>query len=42
LAKFGISFHMLTVCSLSRSDASVICEYIVHGVSAVVHFLCTI
>lgn len=42
LAQLGISFHMLTVSVLSRSGASVHCEYVIHGVSAVVHFLCTI
>jgi hypothetical protein len=42
LAQLRISFHILTVFVLSRSDASVLCEYVVHGVSAVVHFLCTI
>jgi len=42
LAKLGISFHMLAVSSLSRSDASVRCEYVVHGCRAVIHFLSTL
>jgi hypothetical protein len=42
LAKLAISFHMLAISSLSRSDASVHCEYVVHGMRAVIRFLCTL
>jgi hypothetical protein len=27
LAKLSISFHTLTICALSRSDATIHCEY---------------
>jgi hypothetical protein len=33
---------MLALSTLSRSDASVLCEYVVHGMRAVIHFLCTL
>jgi hypothetical protein len=42
LAKLAISFHMLTVSTLSRRNAISHCEYVVHGKSAVIHFLCTL
>jgi hypothetical protein len=31
LAKLAISFHMLAFSALSRSDARVHCEYVIHG-----------
>jgi hypothetical protein len=42
LAKLTISFHMLAISSLSRSSASVHCEYVFHGCACVIHFLCTL
>jgi hypothetical protein len=38
----SISFHIFTISALSRSDASVHCEYVFHGMRAVIHFLCTL
>ena len=42
LAKLAISFHMLAISTLSRSDASVDCEYVFHGMRAFIHFLSTL
>ena len=42
LAKLVISFHIFTISALSRSDASVHCEYVVHGMRAFIHFLSTL
>ena len=42
LAKLTISFHMLAISGLSRSSASVHCEYVFHGCACVIHFLCTL
>jgi hypothetical protein len=42
LAKLTISFHMLAIFGLSRSSASVHCEYVFHGCACVIHLLCTL